>query len=272
MIRSHIGRPVDLSLNSNRLIAALTLLMAVAGTALWATGEVADAWLAPIHTFIIWALVRELDPDRHWTALIAAALTGSWILLGYDVSSAFALGGLLLAGRLVLNPVGLRPLNTDLAAMAVAATVVAFTPTGWVVGSGIAIALYIDARFAAENARAPYFAAIAAALGASVMATVTDALPQNIPVVNPLIVSVLGLMALIIATRDPLPVLSTVDSSDEKLMDAGRLHATRVLVAVLVFIAAALAGQNATDLTPIVITIALVLVSEEVKRIRHPTL
>lgn len=272
MIRSHIGRPIDLSLRSNQLIAALTLLMAIAGAALWWSGESPDAWLAPVHTFVFWALVRELDPDRHWTALLAAAIAGGWVLLGYDTVSAFALGGLLLAGRLVLNPVGLRPLNTDLAAMAVAATVVAFTPAGWLAGSGIAVALYIDARFAGETRRAPLFAAVGAALGASVMATLTDALPQNIPTVNPLIVSVLGLLALIIVVRDPLPVLSTVDHSSEKLMETGRLHATRVLIVVLVFIAAALAGARATALIPVVITIALILISEEVKRVRHPTL
>ena len=272
MIRTHIGRPVDLSLRSNQLIAALTLLMAVAGVAFWWSGESPDAWLAPIHTFIFWALVRELDPDRHWTALIAAVLAGVWVLLGYEIVSAFALGGLLLAGRLVLNPVGLRPLNTDLIAMVIAATVVSFTPAGWLAGSGIAVALYLDARFADETSRAPLFAAIGAALGASVMATVTDALPQNIPSVNPLIVSVLGLMALVIVIRDPVPVLSTVDHSDEKLMDTGRLHATRVLVVVLVFIAAVLAGEAATGLIPITVTIALVLISEEVKRLRHPTL
>ena len=272
MIRSHIGRPVDLSLRSNQMIAALTLIVAVAGIALWWSGESPDAWLAPIHTFIFWALVRELDPDRHWTALLAGAIAGLWILLGHDIVSAFALAGLLMAGRLVLNPVGLRPLNTDLIAMVIVATVVAFTPAGWLAGSGIAVALYLDARFAEEARQAPLFAAIGAALGASVMATVTDALPQSIPEVNPLIVSLLGLMGLIIVIRDPLPVLSTVDHSDEKLMDTGRLHATRVLIVVLVFIAAVLAGDAATDLIPVIVTIALVLISEEVKRLRHPTL
>lgn len=272
MIRSHIGRPIDLSLRSNQLIAAVTLLIGVAGVVLWWSGESPDAWLAPIHTFIFWALVRELDPDRHWTALAAAIVAGIWVLLGYDIVSAFAVGGLLMAGRLVLNPVGLRPLNTDLAAMAVAATVVAFTPAGWVAGSGIAVALYIDARFAQETRRAPLLAAIGAALGASTVATVTDALPQNIPEVNPLIVSVLGLMALIIVVRDPLPVLSTVDHSAEKMMETGRLHATRVLIVVLAFTASVLAGDAASALVPVVVTIALVLISEEVKRLSHPTL
>lgn len=272
MFRSHIGRPIDLSLKSNRLIAALTLLMAIAGVALWLVGETSNGWLAPVHTFIFWALVRELDPDRHWTALLAGLVSGLWVLSGNEIASAFALGGLLMAGRLVLNPVGLRPLNTDLAAMALAATVVAFTPTGWVAGSGIAVALYIDARFAAETRRAPLIAAVAAALGASVVATATDALPKTLPEVNPLIVSLVGLMAVIVVIRDPLPVLSTVDHSDRQLMDTGRLHATRVLMVVLVFFASLLAGQESDTLIPVIISLALVLVSEEVKRFRRPTL
>lgn len=272
MFRTHIGRPVDLRLGSNRLMVGLTVVMAIAGAVLWLTEGPSNSWVAPAHTFVFWALVRELDPDRHWTALVAGAVAGTWLLLGLDTTNLFAIGGLLLAGRLVLNPVGLRPLVSDLVAMALAATVVSFSPAGWVAGSGIAVAIYVDARFAGETHRAPMLAAMAAALGASVVATLTDALPQSIPNIDPLIVSALGLMALIIVVRDPLPVLSPVDHNEEKLMETGRLHATRVLLVVLVFIAAVLAGDAATALVPVVITFALVLASEELKRIRRPTL
>lgn len=271
MFRTRLGRPLDLSLTSNRLIVGLTVAMAIAGGALWLTG-VSDAWLAPIHTFVIWALVRELDPDRHWTALIAAALAGAWVLLGFEILGALAAGGLVLAGRLVLNPVGLPLLNTDLAAMVVAATVIAFTPPGWVAGAGIAVALYIDARMSEEPRRASLLAAVAAALGATATATVFDAIPDALSGTEPLIVVVIGILVLIVVVRDPVPVLSSVDYSAAKRMSTERLHASRVLVVVLVFVSGLLMAGEATRLIPVTTALVLMLASEELKRFRMPTL
>ena len=250
----------------------LTALFAVVGVALWLSGDAASGWLAPVHTFIVWALIRELDPDRQLTALLAAAFAGVWVLLGYEPAGALALGGLLLAGRIVLNPVGLSLLNTDLIAMTVAATVVSFTAAGWVAGSGIALALYIDARMSEKPRPASLFASAGAAVGATAMATVTNALPDNLSVVEPLVVVSIGLLALAIVVRDPLPVLSNVDHTDTKRMSTERLHASRTLTVVLVFVSALLMGSEARGLIPVVIAIALVLVSEEVKRLRMPTL
>lgn len=271
MFRTHIGRPIDLSNTFNRLIVALTAAMAVAGLALWLTGDAPDAWLAPVHTFLIWALVRELDPDRQWTALLAGAVGGAWVLMGLEIVGALALAGLLMAGRLVLNPVGLRPLGTDLGAMAVLATVISFTAVGWLAGFGVALAIYIDAHMAAEERSGPVLAAIAAAVGSSAVATAAGALPERLPSIRPLIVVLVGVLALIIVARDPLPLKSTVDHSDRKLMSVSRLHAARVLIAILVFVAALLAGQDVGGLAPVIFTIALVLAVEEVERIRRPT-
>lgn len=272
MIRTHLGRRLDLSLSSNRLIIGLTALAGIAGLLLWMTGDSPKAWLAPVHTFLMWALVRELDPDRHWTALIAAGVAGGWVLAGLEIIGALALGGFLLAGRLVLNPVGLRPLNTDLVAMAIAAGVVSFTAVGWVAGSGIAVAIYIDERLSDRPRRAALLAAIGAALGASAVATISEALPETLPSIRPLLVVVMGLLALLAVIRDPLPVLSTVDSSDLRSMERERLHGSRTLIGVLLFVAALLVGPSVTGLGPIMIAFALVLASEEVKRIRRPTL
>lgn len=272
MFRTHLGRRLDLSLTSNRLIIGLSALFAVAGVALWLSGDAPDAWLAPVHTFIVWALVRELDPDRHLTAIVAAVFAGVWVLLGYELAGALALGGLLVAGRIVLNPVGLSLLNTDLVAMAIAATVVSFTAAGWVAGSGIALALYIDARMSDTPRPASLFASAGAAVGASAMASFANALPDNLSDIEPLVVVSIGLLALAIVIRDPLPVLSPVDHTDAKRMSTERLHASRTLTVVLVFASALLMGGEARGLIPVVIAIALVLVSEEVKRIRMPTL
>ncbi len=272
MFRTHLGRPLDLSLTSNRLIIGVTAIAAVVGGALWLAGDAPDAWLAPAHTFIAWALVRELDPDRHMTALVAGIAAGIWVLLGFESMNVLALGGLLLAGRIVLNPVGLDLLNTDLAVMALAATIVSFTAAGWVAGAGIAVAIYVDARMSEKPRLAPVLASAGAAVGATAVATITNALPDNLAGVEPLIVLFIGLLVLVIVVRDPLPVLSTVDHTDRKRMSTERLHATRVLTVVLVFVAALLTGGEATGLIPVVMAFALVLVSEELKRTRMPTL
>lgn len=270
MFRTHLGRGMDFSSTSNRLIVVTTTAMAVAGLALWLTGDWPHAWLAPFETFLIWALVRELDPDRHWTAQIAATIAGIWVLVGLDVVSVLALSGFLLAGRLVLEPVGLRPLSTDLAAMVLAASVISYTAVGWVAGSGIALAIYIDARMADEPRRIAWLSAVAAALGASAVATVFDALPQGLPSIRPFVVVLVGLLALIVVARDPLPVTSAVDHSPHKLMRTDRLHAARVLTVVLVFVAAILAGQEAAGLGPVIIAVAMALASDELARMRTP--
>lgn len=249
---------------------AMTAAMAVAGVAIWLTSDSPDAWLAPIHTFLVWALVRELDPDRHWTALIGGLIAGVWVLVGFEIVGALAVAGFLMAGRLVLNPVGLRPLNTDLAAMAVLATLISFTAVGWLAGSGIALAIYIDARMANEARRAALFAAIAAALGSSAVATAADALPETLPSIHPLVVVLVGLLALTIVVRDPVTVQAPVDHTDTKLMSTERLHAARVLTVVLVFVAAILSGQEVGGLGPIIIAFVLVLASDELERFRRP--
>lgn len=270
MFRTHLGRRIDPSLTASRLILAMTAAMGVAGVAIWLTGDATGAWLAPVHTFLVWALVRELDPDSHWTALVGGLVAGVWVLLGLEIVGALAVAGLLISGRLVLNPVGLRPLNTDLAAIAVLATVISFSAVGWVAGSGIALAIYIDARMANEAGRAALFAAIAAALGSSVVATAANALPRTLPSVDPLIVLLVGLLALTIVVRDPIPLQSPVDADDTRLMSTARLHAARVLTVVLVFVAVILSGQEAIRLGPILIALALVLGSEELQRFRRP--
>lgn len=267
-LRSHLGRPLDFSFASNRLITIVAALVAVAAAVLWLLGGDLGLLWAPVHAFLIWALVRELDPDRHVTALVAAAVAGTWGLLGVEVVGALAVAGFLMAARLVLNPVGLRPLSTDLAGMAILATVISFTAAGWVAGFGIAVAIYIDARIAQDASRGPLIAAIVAAVGSSAVATAADALPNRLPDVQPVIAVVVGLMVLLIVIRDPLLPISTVDSDPTQPMEHGRLHAARVLTGVLLFIAAILVGEDVAGLGPLIVALALALASDEVERIR----
>lgn len=267
-LRTHLGRPLDFSFTSNRLIAILAALAGVAAAALWLLGGDLGLLWAPVHAFLIWALVRELDPDRHVTALLAALVAGVWVLFGVEVVGALAVAGFLMAARLVLSPVGLRPLNTDLAGMAILATVISFTAAGWVAGFGVAVAIYIEARIARDTSRGTLVAAIVAAIGSSAVATAADALPNRLPDVQPVIAVVVGLMVLLIVVRDPLLLVSTVDSNPSRPMETGRLHAARILTGVLIFIAVLLVGQDVAGLGPLIIALALTLASDELERIR----
>ena len=268
--RSHIGRGVDLTLLSNRTIVALTAVALIAGLVLVFAND-ASVWLPVIAagtTYLVWALARELDPDRNLTAVVAAVLSTVWVLAGYDVAL-LALGGMILVGRLLVETTGRRPLLTDLAVVAVVATVIAFTPAGWVTGFGLAVAIFVDDRMATEHNSRTIVVAVVAALGASVVATLADAIPQGIPEVRPGLAIPLGLLALITVAREPPQPTSQVDSRRKTFLKPGRLHAARIAIALILFGAALVSGDDGTALIPATIALALSLASSEAERVRR---
>ena len=267
--RSHIGRSFDFSLASNRLIAGLVAVAAVAGVTVVLSSGQASAWLTPVYTLLIWALLRELDPDHDSTAIIGGLAAGLWVLAGLDASAWLAFVGFLLAARLVLNSTGRRPLGTDLAAMVILAALISFSAVGWMAGFGLALAIYVDDRMADEHKISSALAAVLAALSASAVATLSGAFPSELPDVQPLIVVGMGLLALAAVVREPEPPASLVDSWSKTPMEQGRLHGARGLVGVLVFAAAVLEGPNAIALGPGVIALALALGSNELERTRR---
>lgn len=267
--RTHVGRPLDLTLSSNSLVIGLTAVAAIAALSIWLTSGTTDAWMAPVHTFLTWAFVREVDPDHDWTALTAAFIAGLWVIVGLETMSALALLGLMIAARLVLNSTGRRPLLTDLVVLALGASAIAYTPEGWAAGFALTVAIYIDHRLAGVITRGGLIAAAVAALGTSVVATMTDAVPEAIPDVRPLLSIVVGVVALWGIIREPVDPLSVTDSRDRRLLDARRLHAARSLVGVALFLAALLMGPTAAGLVPAFVGFALALVSGERDRLRR---
>lgn len=264
-----MGRPLELSLSSNGLIIGLTGVAAIAALSITITSGTTDAWVAPVHTFLTWAFVREVDPDHDWTALTAGFIAGLWAIVGLETMSALALLGLMIAARLVLNSTGRRPLGTDLVALALGASAIAYNPEGWIAGFAVAVAIYVDYRLAGVVTRGGPFAAAVAALGTSVVATMTDAVPKTIPNVRPLLSVVVGVVALWAILREPMDPLSVTDSRDRRLLEARRLHGARSLVGVALFLAALLMGATADGLVPAFVGFALALVSGERDRLRR---
>lgn len=267
--RSHVGRPFNFRATSNLLIVILVVVAAGIAIVLWANGEPAGIILyAPAYTFVAWALIREVDPDHNWTALVAAVGAGGWILFGGDRVSVLALGVLVLVGRLVTESTGRRPLITDLLGLVLAA-LVAFTAEGWVVAFGVAIALYLDDRFADVSHWAQIWISAGIALAATLIATFTDAFSESLPGVRPVIVIVAGVMTLILVMREPAEPITEVDARHKAFLRKDRLHASRSLVAVLVFAMSLLTGLTSLGLIPTLFGLALIVVSNEMESIRR---
>jgi hypothetical protein len=115
-----LGRtPIDPSYPTNRAIAALALVVAIAGTIVQLLSGVAllESILwgigAGFLPFLTWALGRELDPDHDLSAFVGAGLVLIAFLLP-DMPSLLVIFWLLLVLRLVNRTVGLpaKPLDS----------------------------------------------------------------------------------------------------------------------------------------------------------------
>ena len=266
--RSHVGRGLDLGIWSNRAILGLSLIAAVAGVVATVIFD-GSPWLAVqagLVTFLVWALTRELDPDRDSTALIAAALAGVWAILGLPVDL-LAIGGLVIGARLVAETTGRRPLRTDLFAIAIGAIAISFTPLGFVAGFGIAIAIYVDSRMSDEHNRDALIAALVAATGSAVVVSLSGAFPTQLPPVQPPFVLAVAALTLVAVLREPPQPTSVVDSRRGNLLSGNRIHASRILVGGLTVAGALVAGPEASALAPVAAALALSLASSEAVRI-----
>lgn len=267
--RSHVARPFDFRLWSNRILFGLVAAVGVFAVVEWLNGAPADILWAPAQTFVFWALAREIDPDRTLTAHLAGAGAGIWSLLERPSPSALAVGGLVLAARVMVNSTGRRPLTVDLIALAAYATAVSYRRVGWAAGVAIAIAIYVDGRLA-EGANTNFtITAGVAALGASVVASAAGAFSVAAVEVRPILVTVAGVLAILTILRPPPEPMSLVDSRMKWRLDLGRLHGARSLVGIVVFAIAILYGAEADRTIPLLGLQVLVLASAEVERLRR---
>jgi hypothetical protein len=265
--RSHITRPLDPTSPWNRAAVLLAVVAGIVGAILTLVSD-RDLMLAIQAggtTFLSWAVVRELDPDRQESAIVAAVGGGAWALIG-EPTALLPFVGLLMISRLLVGTTGRRPLPTDLAGMAVLATVISATPLGWVMGFGLAISIYIDDRMAEEHNRLALLAALVAGVGSSIVVTLADALPGALPAVRPFPAVLIGLIALIAVAREPVEPVSFVDSRNKRFLRRDRLQVGRSVAGVLIFIAAFVAGEAATAVIPMAFVLIIALASTELER------
>jgi hypothetical protein len=268
--RSHITRPLDPTNPWNRAVVLVSVLAGVVGAILTVVSDrdVMLAIQAGGTSFLSWAVVRELDPDRQASAIVAGVGGGAWALMG-EPTALLPFVGLLMISRLLVETTGRRPLATDLAGLAVVATVISYTPLGWVMGFGLGISIYVDDRMAEEPNRQALLAALAAGVGSSVVVTLVDALPGALPSVRPLLAALIGLLALIAVVREPVDPVSFVDSRSKKFLRRDRLQVARSVAGVLLFIAAFFSGESATAVVPMAFCLLVALASTEVERVQR---
>ncbi|MFZ0015012.1 MAG: hypothetical protein WAL25_12955 [Acidimicrobiia bacterium] len=268
-IRSHLGRSLDVRHPFNVAVLGLMAAAAIAALVLWLNGSDWSLFLAPVHLFVVWALLREIDPEHNWSAIVGGVVAGSWVLVGLPMASALAIGGLILAGRLVTETTGRRPLPIDLAGTTSYGIAIGFTIEGWIAGFGLALALYLDDRLSGESRGMQVAAAAVTALGATVVATASRAFPLALPGILPQMAIPAGLIALLLVVRDPAEPMCRVDARHAALVRADRLHASRSLIGVLVFAMVLLVGSEADALVPLLFALLLAVVSNELERLRR---
>lgn len=261
---------MDVRSPSNLVMGVLTLVTAGVAVVLWLNEGPTDVLLAPIHAFLIWALIREIDPDHNWTALVGATLAAVWALTGGMVAPALAIAGLMVAARIVTSTTGRRPLPLDLTAVSIFGIAIGFTVEGWVAGFGIAVAIYQDDRFGEESRRMAVGASAATAIGTTIVASLASVFPEQLPDIDQAMVIAAGLAALAIIAREPAPPISQVDARYAAFIQKPRLYVSRALVGILAFLMTLLTGADAVGMTVVIAAMVLVIVSNEVELLRRP--
>jgi hypothetical protein len=267
--KSHLFRSLDIRRPSNIWMAAIAVVTGVLALVLWLGGDSGEVFLAPVLAFLMWALVREVDPDHDSTALVVAVLTSTWVLTGGSVISGLAVTGLLVAARVITSTTGRRLLLTDLAGITLFGIAIGFTVEGWAAGFGIAIAIYLDERFREEHRLEAIAAGAVTALGTTVVATAAGAFPDHLPNVIQYLAVGAGLVALALLVRDPATPTTMVDARYAAFLDTARLHVSRSVVGVLVFLTTILIGAEARGTVILIAALALVVVSNEIELLRR---
>jgi hypothetical protein len=269
-VRSHLFRPLDPGNVWNRAIVVVSTVAGLFGAALTVAfdREPFLAVLAGGSTFLSWALARELDPDQQASALVAAVAGGTWALVGMP-TALLPMLGLMLASRIVVETTGRRPLVGDLVAMVVLVAAISFTLLGWVMGFGLAVALYVDDRLAEEHTRQALLAALAGAVASTAVVTLSGAVPESPPEVHPFLAAMVGVLALAAVGREPVDPVTFVDSRHKRFLRRDRVHAGRALSGLLIFVGALVTGDDAPAVVPMAVALAVALVSSELERWRR---
>lgn len=224
--------------------------------------------LAPVFVGVVWALLREIDPDHDWTAIAGGAFAGYWVLAQDSAVSILAVVALMVGARVMSETTGRRPLLSDLLGVGALGIAVAFTVEGWVAGLGLAGAIFLDHRRAERRLRAQPWIALATALGATITAWATG-VTLSPSTISTRVAVVAAVVALALILRRPAEPVSLVDASRKTPILQSRLHMSRVVTGIVVYgMAVVIDSLDAEDLVPLLAAMALAIISNEAERAR----
>jgi hypothetical protein len=165
-----IGRPIDPNYPTNRAIAILAALVALAAT-VWklATGLAllqSGLWglSAGLAVFLTWAICRELDPDNDLSAFVAVG----WALIGlifWGLPDTGTLFWILLTVRIVNRTTGLSATVLDSLGVVAFGSWLSFQGN-WGIGFFTAVAFFSDAQLPSGKQQQMIFAVMSGVLAA----------------------------------------------------------------------------------------------------------
>lgn len=165
-----IGRALDPRYPTNRAIMVFALVGGVtAGIIRLINGgdlvqAAIDGFFAGGMTFFGWGLAREIDPDREYSAFLAAGLAFIAALITPEHPPLFALAALVILARIVNRIVGLSAKVTDSLATLILTACAIFISGHWTFGLVATAAFALDALLYQPLRRQWIFAGIAAVL------------------------------------------------------------------------------------------------------------
>lgn len=254
-MRSHLGRPIDFRIPSNRNVALLTLGWGGAVLA-WNVAQGVDvleasrlAFNGAAAVFLAWAITRELHPDCAGSATVASmATTGVWVALGTVGLAASA--AVLLAARVAIRSTGKPPLPIDQVASIGIAAWAGTTFPGWIAGLALAYALARDVRLP-DGARARQLAVAGATAAVTTMSLIVS--QPAIDGAYPITAVVLVVLAVVgYALAEHYEPITHGDYTNVPLDKARKVSARRIALAALL-VATVLTGlDGAAALGPVV--------------------
>ncbi|WP_339748216.1 hypothetical protein [uncultured Maricaulis sp.] len=250
---SSIMRPLEPQYPTNRAVLILLPLigLGLGGAAVFlhdaGLADAASTGLSGLlAAFLVWALGREVDPDRNEAAFIAMALTVIAIALGW-APALWVLTLALMATRVVVRTVGQAAKLTDLAIVTVLAGLAVFVDGYWAMGVVAGFAMAVDLLHDRKRTLNLVFAAFAT--GFSMFAVVQRGGDWGALIVQPLgtidpgwslAALILTVLSFVFILTCP-PVTSVCDANSEPL-ERRRVRDGAIIV-VLFATAAMFEGQ-----------------------------
>ncbi len=261
--RSHLARDFDVTVPSNVVAIVAIALSGIAAVIIILNGGDSGLWVAPGAALLYWALAREIDPDHPWTAMVAGPVGALWTLVDGPGLSLLAVGALMVGARIVVGTTGRRSLLSDWVVVGIGAIAISYTVSGWIGGFTLAVAMAIDGARQDDQARWRLVIPAIAAIAATVVLTAADGLPTAPWDIDPAALALVGGLGLILVLRGPVAPTSIVDARHGATLDQRQLHLGRATVAIASVAVTAAAGLSLSSVAPLVLTLGLVVVSNE---------